>query len=322
MDFINLPCYPIQHKRNIAASMASLVGNKLHSDVTFCLDGEYVAAHRLILAARSDVFEAMLYRHQQNVVEKTIHIDDITMKCFRQLLTYCYTDQIKLCHESVIGTLYAAHKYHLLFLEERCEQFIGDQNITCENVLGYINELYPVGAFESLKIKLFQFVCDNFYDKFESVDCLLPIESVDLLKHLLEKLVVLEHKPDRGLFEYQLFGMLVQWAKHKANGNGDIRSQLAGAEELIRFENLNAELMNKCLAEHYDFFNDAEIKMFATRQNRQSTQQYQRSNQESTEGTIKFQLQEDGSLVMQGDPKLFQKQLRAITAAPEFDLEE
>lgn len=323
MEFTNLPCYPIQHKRLIPETLKSLIGNKSRSDVTFCIDNEYVAAHRLILAVRSDVFDTMLYGFT-DANNEMVYISDISMDIFRQLLKYIYTNHIDLSHDNVIEILYAAHKYNLTFLEERCEQFIITHR-TYGNVLATINQLYQFSAFETIKSKLFQFVCENFYDNFSKVDCLTKIDSIDLIKVLLEKLVVLDHQPDHGRFEFDLFNMLIQWAKTKTEESNmsdiewdKVRSCLEGAEHLINLENMNAELLNKCVATNPGFFTKDEIYKFFTRENGQSDTQYPRNN---INNAFEVCNEGDGFVIFRADRTLMNRQFKAILPASSFNFQ-
>lgn len=297
-----------------------MLGNKSRSDVTFCIDNEYVAAHRLILAVRSDVFDTMLYGFT-NASNEIVYISDISMDIFRQVLSYIYTNDIDLSHDNVIEILYAAHKYNLSFLEERCEQFIITHR-TYGNVLATINQLYQFSAFETIKSKLFQFVCDNFYDNFSRLDCLTQIDSIDLVKALLEKLIVLDHQPDHGRFEFDLFNMLVQWVKIKTKESNvsaikwdNVRSCLEGAEHLINFENMNAELLNKCVAMNPGFFTKDEICRFFTRENVQSDTQYPRNN---INKAFEVCNEGDGFVIFRADQKLINRQFKAILPAGSF----
>ncbi|KAG4065717.1 hypothetical protein HA402_012395 [Bradysia odoriphaga] len=319
LEFVNLPSYPIQYKATLPDTLKSLIGNKSRSDVTFCIDNEYVAAHRLILAARSDVFDTMLYGFA-NANRDIVYIEDISMDIFHLLLSYIYTNHVDLSHDNVIEILYAAHKYNLSFLEDRCENFIKSHK-TYGNVLATINQLFQYSAFETIKSKLLQFVCDNFYENFTKVDCLVQIDSIDLIKLLLEKLLISDHKPDHGRFEFDLFHMLIHWAKMKTNvsyGSAGIkwdkvRSCLEGAEQLINFENMNAELLNKCVAANPGFFTKDEICNFFTRENLHADSQYQRNN-----SSFEVCNEGEGFVIFRADPKLMSRQFKAIIPSATF----
>lgn len=316
---MNLPSYPIQYKLTIADTYKSLIGNKSRSDVTFCIDSEYVAAHRLILAARSDVFDTMLFGFANVNNQKVVYIEDISMDIFRHMLNYIYTNSVDLNLDNVIEILYAAHKYNLSFLEDRCEQFI-DSHTTYGNALATIHQLFQYNAFETIKSKLLQFVCDNFYDNFTKVDCLMQIDSIDLIKVLMEKLAILYHKPDQGRFEFDLFHMLIHWAKMKSNestGPGfkwdNVRRHLEGAEQLINFENMSAELLNKCVAANPGFFTKDEICNFFTREHVPADSQYQRNN-----NSLEVCKEGEGFVIFRADPKLMSRQLKAILPSASF----
>lgn len=288
--------------------------------MTFCINNEYVAAHRLILASRSDVFDTMLFRFN-NVCDEIVYITDIAMDTFRLVLSYIYTDDININNENVIEILYAAHKYNLTFLEERCEHYIVHHK-THGNVLATINLLYQFSAFESIKAKLFKYVCDNFYDHFLQANCFTAIDSIDLMKHLMEKLVAIDHKSDNGRFEFDLFNMLIHWAKYKTKEQhvvdlkwDVIRTCLDGVEQLINFENMNAELLNKCVATNPGFFTKDEICRFFTRENSQSEQKYQRNN---VHNALEVCQEGEGFVIFRANGKHINQQLKSILPTESF----
>lgn len=268
-EFINnRRWYPVSRKKRLNETLKSLIDNKTMSDVTFLVDGEYLAAHRLLLSLRSDVFETMFYgmgRKQDD--DEIIQIVDVSLEIFRQILIYIYTDETHLNSGNVVEILYTAHKYNLAYLEDICEKFI-IQNLTSENVLDIINDLHALNAFESLKKKLFAFVCKNFYNDFNDPNTFVRIKSIDLVKHLLQQLVQIDHEPDNGRLEYDLFGMLINWGKKTLDDCNDleiVRTILENAEMLIDFDKMSVELLNKCIAKNQGFFSKDEICKFFTR---------------------------------------------------------
>lgn len=63
------------------------------ADVKFLVGGETFVAHRLMLAARSPIFNAELYSPmKEGVVTNTIQIDDMEAQVFKALLNFIYTD--------------------------------------------------------------------------------------------------------------------------------------------------------------------------------------------------------------------------------------
>jgi speckle-type POZ protein len=79
-----------QHLNNL------LVGEK-GADVTFQVAGELVSAHRVILAARSPVFNAELCGAMKESTDTggCIQIDDMLPQVFKALLHFIYTDSLR-----------------------------------------------------------------------------------------------------------------------------------------------------------------------------------------------------------------------------------
>lgn len=318
LEFNNNPAKPLQRKTSLTLTLKSLVENRLHSDVIFSVCDEYIAAHTFLLVARSDVFARMF--DFCKVSGQIITINDMPADTFRQLLLYMYTDEIDITNNNVIDLLYAAHKYDLGFLEDQCKEFIDEQK-TFSNVLSTINILYHFNGFHSLKNKLFAYVCDNFYDHFNQPDCFTKIDSIDLVKYLLEKLVALNHKADNGRFEYDLFQMLMEWANKKIKQQGlpdtskNVRDVLEGAEQLINFDQMNAELLNKCVATNKGFFTKDEVCKFFMRDNNPSEIHFTRNN---VHNSIMHQ-EMNGCVFIRTTPEnLINRRLQAIT---DFDIE-
>lgn len=276
-----LPSYSVTRKETISQTLRSLVENSTFSDVTFCVEGEYVAAHRFPLAVRSDVFKAMFYG-PASTENKIIKVDDISMDTFKIVLLYIYTDQINIMKQNVIELLYAAHKYNLGFLEDKCERFI-ESNKSVVNALLVYGQLYHFDAFLSLKMSMLSYICDNFYERFSDPECFTVIHSVECLKYLMEKIAAIEHEPDHGRFEYDLFEMIVRWAKMKCRENHvpedavNIRKYLDGVEEFIRFSKMNLEVLGKCSSICPEFFSSEEMSQYMKQMNHSTEMVYQRA---------------------------------------------
>ncbi|CAH8432752.1 unnamed protein product [Heterobilharzia americana] len=99
------------------------------------------AAHRLILAAASPVFEAMFYGPMADCDNKgsenrrEYHIPDIHPKAFQIMLSYIYSDELLLENDLnlLFYVLYATKKYILPRLTQICVEYLKDL-ITAENV--------------------------------------------------------------------------------------------------------------------------------------------------------------------------------------------
>ncbi|PAV91422.1 hypothetical protein WR25_06401 isoform C [Diploscapter pachys] len=84
----------VEHVEELAADIGKLLMNKDYSDVTFIVDGEQFPAHRVILAARSEYFRALLYGGMRESVEEKISLPSANLKAFKLILRYAYTGQL------------------------------------------------------------------------------------------------------------------------------------------------------------------------------------------------------------------------------------
>uniref|UniRef100_A0A914H5X2 BTB domain-containing protein n=1 Tax=Globodera rostochiensis TaxID=31243 RepID=A0A914H5X2_GLORO len=117
----------------------SLVGRIKHlldtgngADVHFLVgerdEKELLPAHKLILSAASDVFDAMFPFDARNAdpseETKPVEVPDVEVGAFKAMLSFIYADDLSgLNGDNAIAVLYAAKKYDLPELVESCLNF-------------------------------------------------------------------------------------------------------------------------------------------------------------------------------------------------------
>lgn len=127
----------IVSQENLYDRVSKLLESFEWSDCTFSICGRSFKAHKLLLGISSPVFKAMLYGPLAS--EKDIIICDIEPEIFQLILNYVYTDKVDLSSvEQAFELLYAAKKYMLQYLVEKCKEFI-EFNITVDNVISVLN---------------------------------------------------------------------------------------------------------------------------------------------------------------------------------------
>ncbi|XP_044739983.1 BTB/POZ domain-containing protein 2-like [Chrysoperla carnea] len=102
-----------QDQRNQIKPFEFLVNNPKFSDIQFIIgrdNQQRISAHKLILAARSAVFEAMFYGTLATKSDE-IQIPDIEPSAFLSLLNFLYTNEVQISPKTVLAILYAANKY-------------------------------------------------------------------------------------------------------------------------------------------------------------------------------------------------------------------
>ncbi|KAI4317727.1 hypothetical protein L6164_025574 [Bauhinia variegata] len=79
---------------NIGENFGKLLQSGKRTDVSFEVDGETFAAHKLILAARSPVFKAQLFGPMRVQNTQCIQVEDIMAPVFKALLHFIYWDTL------------------------------------------------------------------------------------------------------------------------------------------------------------------------------------------------------------------------------------
>jgi speckle-type POZ protein len=109
-------------------------------DVTFQVAREMIAAHRCVLAARSQVFMAELFGPMKEKSISYILIDDMDATVFRAMLHFIYTDtmaDIDKEDDALVITqhlLVAADRYGIERLKLICEEKLCDYYINTSTV--------------------------------------------------------------------------------------------------------------------------------------------------------------------------------------------
>ncbi|CAL5007458.1 unnamed protein product [Urochloa decumbens] len=99
--------------QNLSRDFASLLESKEEADVTFEVQGEVVAAHTIVLAARSPVLK-------EQILEKShITIEDMQPAVFKALLYFIYADSLSPSMDGLDGNEKIELAKHLLVAGER-----------------------------------------------------------------------------------------------------------------------------------------------------------------------------------------------------------
>lgn len=124
-----------------------------------------IAAHKIILALTSPVFETMFYGTlPESVLNSTngstqVHVPDVQPHIFRMLLDYIYTDDLKFSSEDVCDLYAAANKYMLEDVKQQCMSFMW-KNLQPDNVC----LIYEFACFfeeRALEAHCLLYICQN-----------------------------------------------------------------------------------------------------------------------------------------------------------------
>ncbi|KAH8308584.1 hypothetical protein KR018_012416 [Drosophila ironensis] len=151
-----------------SADMARLCMNDSYSDVEFLVEGQRLPAHRVVLAARSEYFRALLYGGMSETLQRQIALQ-VPLDSFKVLLRYIYSGTLLLStldEDAVIDVLGMANLYGFLDLEMAISKYLR-QYLALNNVCMILD------AARLYNLEELTQVCLMFMDR----------NAVDLLQH-------------------------------------------------------------------------------------------------------------------------------------------
>jgi len=142
------------HKRGhtFQADFAALLSDTTKHDLTIvCADGVEIGACRAILAARSDVFNAMLYGNMSEANSNKISLPDIESDVMRVVLRFIYTEEI-----IAIPSMYKVYLAADFLILHRLKELILDRYIVTCNDDDHPNDI----SFDPIPYSLAEMVLD------------------------------------------------------------------------------------------------------------------------------------------------------------------
>ena len=109
--------------QQLLCGYVSILNNREFSDIKIIVSGKTLYAHKVILAAHSPVFLAMLNSDMKENNKNEIQIADIEFDAFQELLSFIYTGKIKNMDKVGHHLLLAADKYAIKGLLTKCELY-------------------------------------------------------------------------------------------------------------------------------------------------------------------------------------------------------
>ncbi|XP_048507554.1 BTB/POZ domain-containing protein 9 isoform X2 [Athalia rosae] len=110
----------IEHIHSLSEDIGALYLSDDYSDVTLIVAGQRFNGHKVILAARSQYFRALLYGGLKESNQQEIELKGTNLPAFKELLKYVYTGHMSLANqreEVILDILGLAHQYGFLDME-------------------------------------------------------------------------------------------------------------------------------------------------------------------------------------------------------------
>uniref|UniRef100_A0A0A1X880 BTB/POZ domain-containing protein 9 n=1 Tax=Zeugodacus cucurbitae TaxID=28588 RepID=A0A0A1X880_ZEUCU len=210
--------------------MAQLCMNDDYSDVTFIVENQRLPAHRVILAARSEYFRALLFGGLCESRQSEIELQ-IPVEAFKALLKYIYSGHIPLAQmdeDNILDTLGLANQYGFSELEHAISQYLR-QYLALNNVCAILDaaRLYNLDKLTE--------VCLTFMDR--NAALILEHESFSALS--MESLKEVLRRDSFFAPEVEIFLAVWEWCKSHTNINIDsvvsyVRLPLMKLEDLLQ----------------------------------------------------------------------------------------
>ncbi|XP_045446024.1 BTB/POZ domain-containing protein 9 [Melitaea cinxia] len=175
----------IEHISHLSEHIGSLCLSSEYSDVTLIVEGVRIPAHKVILAASSDYFRALLYGGMREANQAEVELQ-APLLAFKALLRYVYSGHMGLSllrEDTVLDMLGLAHQFNFPELEAAVSDYLR-QVLALRNVCAVLDaaRLYGLDALMDY--------CYNFLDRNAAEvlqhDTFLQL-SVDALQGLLER---------------------------------------------------------------------------------------------------------------------------------------
>ncbi|XP_042909287.1 protein maternal effect lethal 26-like [Parasteatoda tepidariorum] len=106
---------------NLSSDLMKILQQSYNTDIELSTGGENIKAHKIILQARSPVFQKMFEHDSSESAKNTVDVSDINPSTMKRLVKYLYTGRKEKCNfDEVVQLYYASDKYEVMSLLEDC----------------------------------------------------------------------------------------------------------------------------------------------------------------------------------------------------------
>ena len=151
----------VNHISILSDNLSALYLSETFSDITLIVDGHRLPAHRVLLAARSDYFRALLYGGMKESQESDIEIKVTSLQAFKYLMKYLYCGHIQLKsfkEETILEIFCLSHEYGFVELENAISDYL-------KNVLSIRNVCVIYDTANLFQLSQLADVCRTFIDR-------------------------------------------------------------------------------------------------------------------------------------------------------------
>lgn len=148
----------------LASDLRRMYADQKNCDVSFQIGTSTTRAHKLILCARSPVFEAMFDSSMKEATSNSIDIEDFDFDTIDRMLAFLYSDSVArdLGFESLLRLYKAADKYQVASLKKKCLALLGPR--MCVENFCKVLVIADMHQDKRLKTMVEDFISSNLQD--------------------------------------------------------------------------------------------------------------------------------------------------------------
>ncbi|KAJ4451557.1 BTB/POZ domain-containing protein 9 [Periplaneta americana] len=213
----NAPTGEIEHINYLSEHIGALFLNDEYSDVVLTVDGQRFHGHKVILAARSEYFRALLFGGMRESQQSEIELKGTSLGAFKGLLKYIYTGHMSLANQKedvILDILGLAHQYGFVDLEASISDYLRE-------ILQIRNVCIIFDAARLYQLQFLTRVCCSFMDRY-ALDIIHHETFLQLSASALKELILRDsfYAP-----EVEIFRAVCEWVQ--ANPDEDANDILS-----------------------------------------------------------------------------------------------
>jgi len=221
----------VNHISILSENLSSLYLNENYSDLTLIIDNNRLPAHKVLLAARSEYFRALLYGGMKESHQKEVELKVSSVSAFKYLLKYLYCGHIQLKsfkEETILEIFGLAHEYGFTELENAISDYL-KETLTIRNVC----VIYD--AANLFQLQPLAEVCRTFIDR-QALEVIHHESFYNLSANTLKEMI------SRDSFcaqEIDIFRAVCEWAQRNSPSDlikeimASIRLSLISTNDLL-----------------------------------------------------------------------------------------
>ena len=178
---------PAARGNDFVQQIASQKADPTFADVTLVCEETEIPCHRVILAARSELFKMMLSNNNfKEGITHRVEVGGMSLTTLMAMLSYIYTNDFTPEESNLRELFTAADMYKIQGLAQKCERYMRD-TLSVENAAGYfLTSHLHLPTSKKLNEAAKKFIADNFQDVKKTRGWVEVKKNSDALEAVLE----------------------------------------------------------------------------------------------------------------------------------------